>query len=74
MKPIPLFVCAAATLLASPVAAHPGHGDPGLGGWLHYLSQPEHFFVLAAVVMAGAAAATLLHARRRSAARRTHGR
>lgn len=66
-----LFLFAAAASAASPAAAHPGHGDPSMGGWLHYLSEPQHFFVLAAVLLAGAATASLLHARRESASRRT---
>lgn len=70
MNRIRLFGFAAPVLVATRAAAHPGHGDPSESGWLHYLAEPQHFFVLAAVLLAAAASATLLHARRRSEARR----
>ena len=59
----------AALALASPAAAHPGHG---LGGgsthWLHYLSDPLHVAPLAVGVLA----LVLVVRARRSARTRTH--
>ena len=57
----------AALALASPAAAHPGHG---LGGgsthWLHYLSDPLHVAPLAVGVLA---LALVVRARRSARAR-----
>ena len=57
-------------LVATPAAAHPGHGDPALdGSWLHYALTPEHFVPLA-LVLAAAASAIALHERRAAQRRR----
>ena len=53
---------AAALVLASPVAAHPGHGlGGGSNHWLHYLSDPLH---VAPFAVAGLALVLLVRARR----------
>lgn len=74
MSRIRRFSVAAAALLATRAAAHPGHGNASESVWLHYLGEPQHFFVLAALVLAGAVGLTLLRARRRSEARRARHR
>ena len=62
-----LVTVAAALLLASPAAAHPGHG---LGGgsyhWLHYLTDPLH---VAPFALAALALVLVIRARRRARAR-----
>ena len=59
---------AAVLALASPAAAHPGHGlDGGSTHWLHYLSDPLH----AAPWVVGVLALVLLVRARRSIRRPT---
>ena len=54
-------LCAFACALASPAAAHPGHGAPELASsWLHYVSEPEHVVMLAVIALGSAAAGVLL--------------
>jgi hypothetical protein len=63
-----LFAIAAPFVLALPAAAHPGHGDPTVGGWLHLLAEPRHALVLMAAI-ALATALGVLGRRRRAALR-----
>jgi hydrogenase/urease accessory protein HupE len=56
--------------LASPAAAHPGHGSAG-GDWsaLHYLSEPEHLlFAVPFLVLVAVLGARVLRSRRRDRA------
>ena len=53
-RAVPILVM---LLVAASAAAHPGHGDPGAQGVLHYLSEPIHVLgalVVAFVVISGA--------------------
>jgi hypothetical protein len=60
-----LFTAAVLFGVALPAAAHPGHGDPGLDGWLHLLSEPRHAVALMAAI-ALCTAIALLGQRRRA--------
>jgi len=59
-------------LVAASAAAHPGHGDPGARGVLHYLSEPIHLsepiYVLGALAVAFAVISGAGMLRRRRAA------
>lgn len=47
------IICTLSALVASPVQAHPGHGETGYGELLHYLTEPIHLAsLLIAVVIA----------------------
>ena len=61
-----LLAIAVALFLGAPASAHPGHGDPSLGGWLHALLEPGHAIPLMVGLAAGVALA-LLAARRTAA-------
>jgi hypothetical protein len=62
------LLLALGSALASPAAAHPGHGAPELASsWLHYATEPGHVLVLGSVVLGSVAGASLLA---RSRARR----
>jgi hypothetical protein len=62
------LLAAASLLVAMPAGAHPGHGDPGLDGWLHLLAEPLHAVsIMAAIALCTAIA--LLGRRRRAALR-----
>jgi hydrogenase/urease accessory protein HupE len=63
-----LLAAAALLGVALPAAAHPGHGDPGQGGWLHLLAEPRHAVALMAAI-ALCAAIGLLGQRRRASLR-----
>ena len=71
------FTAAALLVTALPAAAHPGHGDPGLDGWLHLVSEPRHAVALMAAIALCTAIALLGQRRRaslRAALREAHRR
>jgi hypothetical protein len=68
-----LLALAALLVVALPAAAHPGHGDPTVGGWLHLLSEPRHVIALMGAIVL-CTAIGVLGQRRRAALREARSR